>query len=107
MSAPGITTAQGGGGPSAASRSVGVEMLVSSSLHNDIFMSWDVLRDLGVIPARFPEVPEEVCTQMVSGRHTVKTLMAEYADVFGEDLSGGRCLKGTMMVHLKDGPITP
>ena len=82
------------------------EALVSSSLQNDIFLSWYVMRELGVIPEDFPSIPTD--TRAESARScSVGEIMREYEDVFGEDLTGGRCLRGTMKIHLKDGPISP
>ena len=87
-------------------RSTEAEALVSSSLKNDIFLSWVIMRELGVMPKDFPSIPADTCAA-TSRSCGVKDLVKEYEDVFGEDLSGGRCLRGTMKIHLKDGPITP
>ena len=42
----------------------------------------------------------------MTGR-TVESVLEEFADVFGEDLSGRRCLHGKTKVNIKEGPVTP
>ena len=87
-----------------------ITALVSSSLEDEIFLSWSDLIKLGVIKSNFPAVETE---NFITKRTTTKeevvedpdvtALKQKYKEVFAESLEGGRHMAGQEMhIYLKD-----
>ena len=85
------------------------EALVTSAMKEKMFLSWGVLIAIGVVSEGFPRVTTGLWRHMARTVATrdLDSVIEKFADVFGEDLSGGRCLCGRMHIYLKDGPIVP
>ena len=79
--------------------------LVTSSLHEEILLSWRTLQPLGIIPEDFPHVVIKAKSVSMAHKESLKCLMVEQSSVFdvGEEL---RTMKGEPIhIHLKDEPI--
>ncbi len=98
---------------------VRVDALVSSSLEDEILLSWHDLQALGVLPKHFPAVSDTfraVSEKMDFSKvninddeQLVAALKAEYPDVLREDLEEGKFMTGPpMRIHLReDVPVVP
>ena len=74
-----------------------ITALVSSSLQNEIFLSWSDLIKLGCIKSNFPEVESEgfVTKKTTTKEEVVEDpdimdLKEKYKNVFADNLEGGR-----------------
>ena len=113
---------------------VRVTALVSSTLKDEVIVSWHDLVELGVLPKEFPR---PVCSQIIipqsdikaaaevllagkssdvgplvtspDGVLTLDELMNEYSDVLSNTLEGRKkdIVGGPMTIHLTDEPIRP
>ena len=96
-------------------RSTVVSALVSSSIQNEVLLSWKALVELGIIPNSFPHVEARAAGVSTSTPMTlemavasVKTMIGSFDDVF--DTEGTlRTMKGKpMVIEMKDdAPIKP
>lgn len=67
-------------------KSVIIDALVSTNLHQRCLISWDDLRRLGIIPTGFPQI--QASCQAIGTRSspdTLESLLEEFADVFDEE----------------------
>ena len=96
-------------------RSTIVSALVSSSIQDEILLSWKALVELGVIPDSFPHVEARAAGASASNPMTlemalagVKTMILTFDDVFDEE-GTLRTMKGKpMVIEMKDdAPIKP
>ena len=81
--------------------------LVTSSLREEILLSWRTLQRLGIIREDFPHVVIKAKSVSMTPKERLKCLMEEHSSVFevGEEL---KTMKGEPMhIHLKDEPIRP
>ena len=70
-----------------------MDCLVSSSLTEEMFLSWEDLIRIGVLPKHFPEVwIEETHSskKTTSENKVLDEIMEEFNDVLNDDLSDGR-----------------
>ena len=83
---------------------------MSSSLEDEIFLSWSDLIKLGVIKSNFPQVETEnfvtrktTTKEEVVEDSDVTALKEKYKEVFAESLEGGHHMAGEEMhIHLKE-----
>ena len=93
-----------------------IPCLISSTLKDEMYLSWRDLQRIGSISPYFPEVwtNEELCSKYRAtmntkeGARTVRILpeiddiFEEFADVFAEDLAGGKNIMKPMDIELNE-----
>ena len=95
-----------GGKPNKHGNTVRIEAIVSSSLQDEIFLGWQDLINLGVLPKNFPEVDAEVHKLNQTKQSDpidliAKKILERNKDVFKEEMDENTKMKGKMTIHLK------
>ena len=90
---------------------VEVECLVSSSLTEEMFLSWGDLIQLQVLPSHFPQVwttNADMSRKTHMESKIFDAVVNEFSEVLHDDLSDSRKMKGKLMhITLKSGDIKP
>ena len=88
-----IRPSEENGASNARGKFESAEALITTALKGEIFLSWGALQAFGVIPPDFPH-PRSYQNVCSASSRELNTVLKEYQDVFGEDLSGGAVSEG-------------
>ena len=83
-----------------------VDAIVSSSMDQEVLISWQDLQKLGIISDDFPNVVHATSARAL-GQNSLDQIKAEFKDVLSDTLKSTPMAGPQMKIFLKDGQIIP